>query len=295
MNKKKQLRDKSVQEALGKALGRISEYDPAWGLEGQVIKTLGLAPKAPGFWQRMGFLAVSPGFLSATAVAAMAFFFFLLSPRKEAPRVLPGRQVLVAGPRTVTTPQAQRLTPWPGKEPNPALAHHIPWPGKEPNPDLAKKIQHQPQEPAASPQNEMAGAVPYPAPPASTDPVVPVRSTSISSPAPQAKPARVNPESKTSPAWKYGVRLKNNVFKPGQGGRVVLDLTLEQPGDVTLKVLKASGAPVRTLYQGSRPAGFSSFSWDGLDESGVSARAGMYWLVLNAGGRKEKFKVVLIR
>jgi hypothetical protein len=115
--------------------------------------------------------------------------------------------------------------------------------------------------------------------------------------APKAAAARKEPENPiaTPRAWKYGLSLRNNVFKPGQGEGVSVELTLDKPGRVEAAVLKAGGGLVKALYSGDMPGGPSVYSWDGTDASGRPAPSGFYWLVLKSPGKTEKLKVVLAR
>src|SRR5258708_1408379 len=57
---------------------------------------------------------------------------------------------------------------------------------------------------------------------------------------------------------------------------------LAQPGLSTAKVLDAEGHEVRTLWKNKGlPVGAVELTWDGRDEKGETASAGVYTLALN--------------
>jgi flagellar hook assembly protein FlgD len=56
-----------------------------------------------------------------------------------------------------------------------------------------------------------------------------------------------------------------------------------------------AGQKVRTLIKGRQPAGENRITWDGRDESGRKAAAGVYLARLNAAGRSAASKLVLVR
>lgn len=75
----------------------------------------------------------------------------------------------------------------------------------------------------------------------------------------------------------------NRVLAPGSavalGTSGEASGALDLPGNangVTLQVLDASGATVRTVTLGAASAGLAKFSWDGITDLGVRAPAGIY-------------------
>ncbi|HEU4928801.1 MAG TPA: FlgD immunoglobulin-like domain containing protein, partial [Candidatus Krumholzibacteria bacterium] len=64
---------------------------------------------------------------------------------------------------------------------------------------------------------------------------------------------------------------------------------------VRLFVLDASGRLVRTLYNGTKPAGSHTVTWDGRDERGGAASSGVYFYVLDVGGERRTRKMVLLK
>ncbi len=65
--------------------------------------------------------------------------------------------------------------------------------------------------------------------------------------------------------------------------------------DVTLKVYDLSGRPVRTLVASETEPGIHSAIWDGRDEAGSLAPAGVYLYRLTAAGSATTRKLILVR
>jgi hypothetical protein len=61
-----------------------------------------------------------------------------------------------------------------------------------------------------------------------------------------------------------------------------------------LTVYDLAGARVRTLLDGTRPAGGTSVTWDGRDERGSLVRAGAYFYRLEFGGRTLTRRLVMM-
>jgi hypothetical protein len=70
---------------------------------------------------------------------------------------------------------------------------------------------------------------------------------------------------------------------------------LPTPAPVRLVVCDAGGRLVSTLVSGILGAGHQSASWDGTDGTGRAVAAGTYFFHLDAAGRSETRRVVLIR
>jgi hypothetical protein len=71
--------------------------------------------------------------------------------------------------------------------------------------------------------------------------------------------------------------------------------TLPQDAEVTLAIYDAAGRRVRTMAHGFLTAGVHSLMWDGRDDRGNPAKAGVYWMRLNAGSQEVKSSVVRLR
>ncbi|MCE9627298.1 MAG: T9SS type A sorting domain-containing protein, partial [Candidatus Eisenbacteria bacterium] len=105
----------------------------------------------------------------------------------------------------------------------------------------------------------------------------------------------------------FATLLANQVTGVGDGDRPVLALSAPSPnpshgslefafslpseGHARLHILDAQGRVVRTLLDGTRPAGRTSLRWDGRDASGRHAGAGLYWVRLETAGgsRVQRF------
>ena len=70
---------------------------------------------------------------------------------------------------------------------------------------------------------------------------------------------------------------------------------LPRAGAVELQVFDASGRLVRTLWQGSLPAGPHAVAWSGDDDGGRRVGSGLYYCRLRAGEATERRAVVLLR
>jgi hypothetical protein len=76
---------------------------------------------------------------------------------------------------------------------------------------------------------------------------------------------------------------------------ISIEFELSRPSHATLRVYDASGRVVRTLIEGSFPAGTESVSWDRRLSSGVLARPGLYFYELGVDGHRLARRVVLIQ
>ena len=77
-------------------------------------------------------------------------------------------------------------------------------------------------------------------------------------------------------------------------GRVRFVLELPTSGPVAVDVLDVQGRRVRTLESGTREAGIHTLIWNGDDESGRSAAAGLYFVRARAGGAETRTRVVRV-
>jgi hypothetical protein len=66
-------------------------------------------------------------------------------------------------------------------------------------------------------------------------------------------------------------------------------------GPVELKIFNVVGQQVRTLADGTYPAGRHSLLWDGRDDRGLQAASGIYFCRLRAGDRRHTVKMLLLR
>jgi hypothetical protein len=64
---------------------------------------------------------------------------------------------------------------------------------------------------------------------------------------------------------------------------------------ITAAVYDVRGRLVRRLELGARPAGEGQWIWDGRDQGGRRAAAGVYWLELRTPSDRTVAKVTLLR
>ena len=62
-----------------------------------------------------------------------------------------------------------------------------------------------------------------------------------------------------------------------------------------MAVYSADGRLIRTLLDGSVRLGLRTVTWNGTDDFGVPAAAGLYYIRLNAAGRTAFRKALLLR
>ena len=70
---------------------------------------------------------------------------------------------------------------------------------------------------------------------------------------------------------------------------------LPQEGDARLSVYSATGQLVRRLVSGRQQSGEHRVVWQGCDDAGVAVASGVYVYVMEAGGRQEIRRLLLLR
>jgi hypothetical protein len=88
-----------------------------------------------------------------------------------------------------------------------------------------------------------------------------------------------------------GLQAEPNPF----GSEVALSFALQARGRVRLEVFDVSGRMVRRLADTYLAAGAHRFGWDGRNGRGRPMSPGLYWLCLDAEGRRQSRGVVLLR
>jgi hypothetical protein len=78
-------------------------------------------------------------------------------------------------------------------------------------------------------------------------------------------------------------------------GESHLAFMLPHPGGARLVLLDVAGRCVRTLVDGPLAAGTHAVAWDGRDDHGARAPAGLYWARLEAGGETAVRRLVRVR
>ncbi len=72
----------------------------------------------------------------------------------------------------------------------------------------------------------------------------------------------------------------------------VVSFTLAEASPVEVSILDVRGRRVRRLVSGSRESGTHRVVWSGRDDSGLATSAGLYFVHLDAGGRRFVRKIV---
>jgi flagellar hook assembly protein FlgD len=75
----------------------------------------------------------------------------------------------------------------------------------------------------------------------------------------------------------------------------VIGFSLAAPLPVRLSVYSAAGQKVRELASGRMSAGRHSIAWDGRDEAGQPVSSGLYLYRLEAGGKSETRRMMMVR
>ncbi|HOT96318.1 MAG TPA: FlgD immunoglobulin-like domain containing protein [bacterium] len=89
-------------------------------------------------------------------------------------------------------------------------------------------------------------------------------------------------------------QLQQNHPNPFNGGTTIT-YALSQAGRARLAVYNRLGQEVRVLFADSRPQGEGTAHWDGRDEAGQPAAAGVYIVRLEAGDSRQSRKILLLR
>jgi hypothetical protein len=79
------------------------------------------------------------------------------------------------------------------------------------------------------------------------------------------------------------------------GGDVSLTFRMAAPGAVRIEIIDVLGRCVRRLYDGVRPAGHQSLSWDGRDDAGRRLAAGSYHARMTCPAGTGSVRLVRVR
>ena len=82
-----------------------------------------------------------------------------------------------------------------------------------------------------------------------------------------------------------------NPFNPSTQIR----FSVPQAGHVSLKIYDAAGRHVRTLVDDTRAASQYTVTWDGRRDTGAAAAAGVYLYKLEANGRSQTRRMVMVK
>ena len=84
-----------------------------------------------------------------------------------------------------------------------------------------------------------------------------------------------------------------NPFNPAT--RIQIGVPASYTGKVELKVYNVQGQLVKTVFEGTKPAGFHTFEWDGTNNSGTSVSSGIYFARCQAGQTVLTRKMVFLK
>lgn len=98
-------------------------------------------------------------------------------------------------------------------------------------------------------------------------------------------------EGSPGPARDFLAHNFPNPFHP----RTEIAFSLARAGPVRMSVFTVSGVRIRTLIDGSLPAGPHRTRWNGTDDSGRPVASGVYWYRLDAGSFHAARRMILLR
>ncbi len=111
---------------------------------------------------------------------------------------------------------------------------------------------------------------------------------------PVDRPEAMDPLKPTNASLPAAYRFEDaepNPFNPS----TVLTFELPGAGAVKLAIVDVAGRRVRTLAQGTFPAGSHSLTWDGRDDGGRALASGIYFAQLRAGEFRAERRLVLLK
>jgi hypothetical protein len=103
-------------------------------------------------------------------------------------------------------------------------------------------------------------------------------------------PTSVNP----APPTREDFRLLRNFPNPFNA-TTRIHYSLAEPGFVHLAIFNTSGQKIASLIEESQSAGNYQVEWNGVAPGGASLPTGVYFIRLNAGGRQQLTKTLLLK
>jgi hypothetical protein len=97
-----------------------------------------------------------------------------------------------------------------------------------------------------------------------------------------------------APTPAFSVLVSDNYPNPFST-QTTFDLTITHDSPVTVEVFDAAGHRVRAMDSGTRKAGVSYLSFDGLDEHAHALPSGVYFCRVHAGAETVTKKIVITR
>jgi hypothetical protein len=89
--------------------------------------------------------------------------------------------------------------------------------------------------------------------------------------------------------------IRNNVINPERGDLAYITFTVGSSTTVRCRVYDLAGNPVAKLAGRTFPAGAHTITWNGRNKRGKSCMRGVYYVLLQAGGSRTVYKVLVVR
>ncbi|MEE8341580.1 MAG: FlgD immunoglobulin-like domain containing protein [Candidatus Neomarinimicrobiota bacterium] len=87
-------------------------------------------------------------------------------------------------------------------------------------------------------------------------------------------------ERDSSIPWKYKL---HSIAVEAESDTINIQYDVPEEGNINITIFNLGGRPIKTIMDGTSAAGFHTFTWDGLDDSGSSVDRGEYLCVMQAG------------
>jgi hypothetical protein len=91
------------------------------------------------------------------------------------------------------------------------------------------------------------------------------------------------------------VEVLGTIIRPLNNESSVIKYKVSEAGYVVISIYDRSGKTVRRLFSGQSQTGTYSISWNGMDDSGRAAAAGIYVLFVKTGSYESKSKIGIIK
>jgi hypothetical protein len=82
-----------------------------------------------------------------------------------------------------------------------------------------------------------------------------------------------------------------NVFPNPFDQSTVINYSIPEQGNISLKIYDINGRLIKVLYEGIQAGGNHSVKWNGQDDLGNQINAGMYFIKLNSNGLNQTMKL----
>ena len=96
------------------------------------------------------------------------------------------------------------------------------------------------------------------------------------------------------PVINNSLLIRQNIFKPGLGQSVYIDMTLIRAQRVVIKIYSRRGKLVNVLLDREMNSGTHPLAWNGADQYGNIVGSGIYILVIKAEDFNERHKIAVI-